>query len=67
MRRGPADGSPVAEATACMDEGFRTLEIWGADREAVRDALEAPGSKARNERGALSVPKFRQIGHRVYG
>ena len=50
-----------------MDEEFRTLDIWEADREAVRNALEAPGSKARNERGALSVPKFRQIGRRVYG
>lgn len=50
-----------------MDEGFQTLEIWEAGRKAVRDALLAPGSKARNERGALSVPKFRQIGHRVYG
>lgn len=49
-----------------MDEEFRTLEIWEADRDAVRQALEAPGSKARNERGALSVSKFKQIGHRVH-
>ena len=50
-----------------MDEAFRTLEIWQADRGAAKEALEAPGSKARNERGALSVSKFKQIGHRVYG
>ena len=49
-----------------MDEGYRTLEIWEADRGAVKAALEAPGSKARNERGSLSVSKFRQIGRRVY-
>ncbi|MCY4012269.1 MAG: hypothetical protein OXG82_06085 [Gammaproteobacteria bacterium] len=50
-----------------MDEAFRTLEIWEANREAVKAALEAPGSKARNERGALSVSQFRRIGQRVYG
>ena len=50
-----------------MDEVFRTQEIWEAEREAVKSALEAPGSKARNERGQLSVSQFRSIGRRVYG
>ena len=50
-----------------MDEGYRTLEIWQADRGDVKAALEVPGSKARNERGSLSVSKFRRIGRRVYG
>ena len=49
-----------------MDNEYRTLEIWESDRSAVKAALEAPGSKARNERGALSVSKFKQIGRRVY-
>ena len=49
-----------------MDRDLETLEIWKADRDAVLAALAAPGSKARNERGALSVSKFRQIGTRVW-
>ena len=49
-----------------MDQALQTLEIWKADRDAVLAALAAPGSKARNERGALSVSKFRQIGIRVW-
>ena len=45
-----------------MDDALRTLEIWKAERDVVVQALMAPGSKARNQRGALSVSKFRQIG-----
>lgn len=36
-------------------------EIYEADRGAVIAALSAPGSKARNDRGALSVTKFKSI------
>jgi len=49
-----------------MDEALQTLEIWEADRDAVVEALTTPGSKARNERGALAVSKFKQIGRRVW-
>lgn len=49
-----------------MNEVFETLEIWEAERNAVVQALTAPGSKARNRRGALSVSKFKQIGKRVW-
>lgn len=49
-----------------MDETLQPLEIWEASREAVTAALTAPGSKARNERGAMAVSKFRQIGERVW-
>ena len=45
-----------------LDENFDALEIWEADRENITAALELPGSKSRNERGALSVSKFKQIG-----
>src|SRR5262249_33025166 len=38
-----------------LDENFEALEIHEAPRAAVLEALAAPGSKARNERGALSV------------
>lgn len=49
-----------------MDEDFDATEIFEADRDAVEQALLEPGSKARNERGALSVSKFRSISKRVW-
>jgi hypothetical protein len=45
-----------------LDEEFEAREIYEAPRAAVVSALTEPGSKARNERGALSVSKFRAIG-----
>ena len=45
-----------------LDENFDAPEIYEAEREAVLAALTAPGSKARNERGALAVTKFKAIG-----
>jgi hypothetical protein len=48
-------------ALILMNEDFEPLEIWEAKRERVRRELERPGSKARNQRGALSVRKFKQI------
>lgn len=45
-----------------LDASFNATEIWEADRPAVLAALAAPGSKARNERGALGVAKFKSIG-----
>jgi len=44
-----------------LDEDFEATAIYEADRPAVIHALAVPGSKARNERGALSVSKFRSI------
>lgn len=49
-----------------MNPALETQEIWKAERNAVVAALAAPGSKARNKRGALSVSKFKQIGTRVW-
>ena len=49
-----------------MNPALETQEIWKAERNAVVAALAAPGSKARNKRGALSVSKFRQIGTRIW-
>ncbi|MFN3348901.1 DUF6998 domain-containing protein [Pseudorhodoplanes sp.] len=49
-----------------MDEQFMPTSIWEADRAAIETALLAPGSKARNERGALAVSKFKSIGRRVW-
>lgn len=45
-----------------LDSEFNAASIWEADRAAVLDALAAPGSKARNERGALAVTKLKSIG-----
>jgi hypothetical protein len=49
-----------------LDENLDATEIHEADREKVIAALSAPGSKARNERGALGVRKFRSIGREVW-
>jgi len=45
-----------------LDSTFSAKEIWEADRAPILAALAAPGSKARNERGALAVAKFKSIG-----
>jgi hypothetical protein len=49
-----------------LDENYDTTEIWEADRADVADALTAPGSRARNERGQLSISKFKSIGRRIW-
>jgi hypothetical protein len=45
-----------------LDEDFDATEIHEAQRTPVLSALSAPGSKARNERGALGLSKFKAIG-----
>lgn len=47
-----------------LDENFEATEIWEAERAAILAALAEPGSKARNERGALGVRKFKTLGRR---
>jgi len=49
-----------------MDDALDATAIYEADRESVLAALAAPGSKARNERGALGVGKFKSIGRLVW-
>lgn len=49
-----------------LDGHYSPVAIYEADRPVIQDALMAPGSKARNERGQLSVSKFRSIGRRVW-
>lgn len=49
-----------------LDKDFDATQIYEADREAVIEALTKPGSKARNERGAMSVSLFRRIGRKVW-
>jgi len=45
-----------------LDHKFNATQIYEAKRTLVEAALKAPGSKARNVRGALSVSKFKSIG-----
>jgi hypothetical protein len=49
-----------------LDMEFRAAGIWQAEREAIALAIAAPGSKARNERGALAVSKFKSIGRKIW-
>lgn len=49
-----------------LNDRFEVIEMWEADRPIIEAAILAPGSKARNERGALAVTKFKSIGTRVW-
>lgn len=49
-------------ALILMDQNFDPLAIHEANRSAVERELLRPGSKARNEKGALGVRKFKEIG-----
>lgn len=49
-----------------LDEDFETTAIYEAPRAAVAAALLAPGSKARNERGALAIGKLKSISRRIW-
>ena len=49
-----------------MDEDLEVVSMFEAARPDIERALLAPGSKARNERGALAVSKFKAIGHEVW-
>jgi hypothetical protein len=45
-----------------LDGNFEATVIYEAPRDAVVGALIKPGSKSRNERGALGISKFKSIG-----
>lgn len=49
-----------------MDESFNATAIYEADRKPVIAALTAPGSKARNVRGQLSVGGFQKISRQIW-
>ncbi len=44
-----------------LDEHLNAFAIFEAPRPAVIAALTVPGSKSRNERGALGITKFKSI------
>jgi hypothetical protein len=45
-----------------LDKDYEAIAMFEASRDVVIEALTKPGSKARNERGALSISKFKSIG-----
>ena len=49
-----------------LDGDFEPLEIFEANRSNIELALKKPGSKARNEKGALAVSKFKSISRLVW-
>lgn len=49
-----------------MDQKFVAHRIYEACREDIEAALTKPGSKARNERGQLSVTKVISVGRLVW-
>jgi len=46
-----------------LDEELETFEIYEASREALKEAMDEGGSSKRAKRGAMSVAKFKIIGH----
>lgn len=51
---------------AMFDAKFNPLVIYEAKRLEIEDALRKPGSLAKNERGQLSVSKFKSISRVVW-
>lgn len=49
-----------------LDADMEPIEIIKANRDVIQKAILAPGSKARNERGALRVQKFKSIGKTLW-
>ena len=49
-----------------LDPDLEVTAIHEATRAKLAAAIRVPGSKARNERGALPVSKFKSVGRRVW-
>lgn len=49
-----------------LDEDFEPKAIYEAERADIQRELLRPGSRARNERGALSINKFKSIAKQVW-
>lgn len=49
-----------------MDRTYEAVEIWEAPRDLIEARLNAPGSKARNERGSLAIAQFKSVAKRVW-
>jgi len=44
-----------------LDETFEPIEIYKAKKKEIEKELNRPGSKARNQRGQLSINSFKRI------
>ncbi|HFF1660432.1 TPA: hypothetical protein ACGBIF_004169 [Salmonella enterica subsp. enterica serovar Panama] len=44
-----------------LDENYDAFAMYEASRDVVVAALQAPGSKSRNERNQLGIAKFKSI------
>ena len=49
-----------------LNEDLEAIAIYEADRGTLEEALHRPGSRARNERGALAVSKFKAVGRKIW-
>lgn len=49
-----------------MDEYFQPQSMHRAERSVIEQILNRPGSRARNERGAMAVVQFMRIGRKVW-
>ncbi len=49
-----------------LSPDYQVMEIYEAPRDAVIKKLREPGSKARNEKGALDISQFRAVAARVW-
>jgi hypothetical protein len=45
---------------------FDALEIWEASRQDVAKRLQAPGSRARNERNSMAITQFKSIACKIW-
>ncbi len=53
-------------ALILLDEIYEPVVIYEALRAPIKKALTAPGSKARNLRGSLSVSRFKSIAREIW-
>lgn len=49
-----------------VDDSYALVDIWEASREKVLETLDKPDSRSRNERSAMAISKFKQIGQCVW-
>ena len=49
-----------------LDSNYEPVFLYEANRKDIIGALNKPGSKSRNERGQLSINKFRMVGKEIW-
>lgn len=49
-----------------LDAAYNPTSIWEGERSAIQAALEKPGSRSRNERGALAIAGFKAISRQIW-